>query len=110
MLISLASYKAYIGNESHGEVDNSGFFWVAIFASVLTGMGQAMGEATFLGFCNKFPSHVVGYVSSGTGCAGLTATGTLFVLQSIGLPNHIIFLVVAPTLLIYIGCATFLGI
>ena len=60
--------------------EGSGYFWVAVGASVLTGMGSGMGEATFLGFLKGFPSHTVGYVSSGTGFAGISGTGTLLIL------------------------------
>ena len=72
LLISLASFK--------GDNKEESFFYVAIFASILIGISSSMGEATFLGYCNGFPSHVVGFVSSGTGCAGLTGTGTLLLL------------------------------
>lgn len=60
--------------------DGSGYFWVAVAASCLTGIACGMGEATFLGFLKGFPSHTVGYVSSGTGFAGISGTGTLLVL------------------------------
>ena len=46
-------------------------------ASCLIGIATGLGEATFLGFLNGYPSHTVGYVSSGTGFAGLFGTGTL---------------------------------
>lgn len=82
LIISLASYQG-----TKDEVEQS-WFYVAIFASVLIGLSSAMGESTFLAFCNKFPSHVVGYVSSGTGCAGLTGSGTVLLLHSIGLENY----------------------
>lgn len=65
---SLTSWACFEGEKA--------YFFLAVFASVCMGMSSAMGEATFLGFCNNFPSHVVGYVSSGTGCAGLTGTFT----------------------------------
>ena len=77
LLIALASYE---GSKPDGGKKEESFFYVAVFASILVGMGSALGEATFLGYCNGFPSHVVGYVSSGTGCAGLTGTFTLLIL------------------------------
>lgn len=52
--------------------ENKAFFAVAVIASALMATGKGMGEATFLGFCNLYPKYVVGYVSQGTGCAGLT--------------------------------------
>lgn len=84
------------------------FFFVAVFASVCMGMSSAMGEATFLGFCNEFPKHVIGYVSSGTGCAGLTGTFTNLLLQGLGLSNGTINLIVLPTTIIYISSASWL--
>lgn len=60
-----------------------------------------MGEATFLGCLKGFPSHLVGFVSSGTGFAGITANVINLVLQGIGLSNQIIFLVVTPTIIVY---------
>jgi len=52
-------------------------FWVAITASIFTGVSQSFGEAVFLGFLKGFPSYMIGYTSSGTGVAGIFATGTL---------------------------------
>ena len=74
ILISMASYQGYQGETSIG------WFVLAIFASVLVGIATSMGEATMLGFCNIFPKHVVGFVSSGTGGAGLTGIGLLLLL------------------------------
>jgi len=68
-----------------------------------------MGEATFLGFIKGYPSHVVGFVSSGTGFAGISSTSTLLILQGIGLSNQAIFLIVMPTYFVYIACATWLN-
>lgn len=85
------------------------YFYVALFASVLVGMASATGEATFLGFINGYPSHTVGYVSSGTGFAGLSGTGTLLLLKGFGLSNQMIFLVSIPTYLVYYFCAYWLN-
>ena len=78
-IIALASYE--------GSLEKENYFYLALFASVLVGIASAMGEATFLGYTNFFPSHVVGFVSSGTGFAGISGTGTLLILQGIGLSN-----------------------
>ena len=67
-----------------------------------------MGEATFLGMLKGFPSHLVGFVSSGTGFAGISGSGTILILQSIGLSNKFIFLLVAPTIVVYLACGTWL--
>ena len=76
-LIALASFNA----PAKDAVD-PGIFWfcVAVLASCLIGIASGMGEATFLGFLKGYPSHTVGYVSSGTGFAGISGTLTLLVL------------------------------
>ena len=91
-LIAFASFM-----QDHGP----GYFWVAVAASCLTGIATGMGEATFLGFLKGFPSHTVGYVSSGTGFAGISGTSTLLILQGLDFSNQAIFLVAAPTILVY---------
>ena len=106
---SLIAFASYEGSEHEGDPAYQNFFYVAIFASVLVGMSTSMGEATFLGYCNGFPSHVVGYVSSGTGCAGITGTFTLLILQSLDLSNQAIFLLATPTMLIYLFSALWLN-
>ena len=83
-------------------------FGLALAASVLMGLSCSLGETTFLAYCKKFPSHVVGYVSSGTGCAGITATLTMLAFQSRGVANHLIFVLVAPSMFIYITCVLWL--
>jgi hypothetical protein len=75
---------------------------LALLASLLIGFCSGTGEATFLGFLKGFPSHLVGYVSSGTGFAGISGTLTLLLLQGINLSNGAIFLIVSPTILIYL--------
>jgi hypothetical protein len=63
---------------------NIGSFYVALFSSVLFGIASALGESTTLGFCNGFPSEVVGYFGSGTGFAGIFGTGTILLLELAG--------------------------
>lgn len=83
-------------------------FWVAVFASILMASGKGVGEATFLGFCNLYPKYVVGYVSQGTGIAGLSGVLVNLVLQSLGVPLWLTFLLLLPTPLIYQKCAHWL--
>ena len=97
-LIALASFNAPDPNEKDPPIL---WFVVAVLASCLIGISCGMGEATFLGFLKGYPSHTVGYVSSGTGFAGLSGTGTLLLLQGIGLANQYIFIVTCPTILVY---------
>jgi len=70
ILVSVAAFNS----------EHKAFFAVAVLACVFVGVSCGLGEATFLGFLKGFPGHMVGYVSSGTGFAGLSGTGTLLVL------------------------------
>jgi hypothetical protein len=106
---ALIAFASYMGDHAAPDEDVKGYFKWAVIAAVLVGMASAMGEATFLGYCNSFPKNVVGFVSSGTGCAGLTGTGGLLIMQGAGLSNEVIFMVASPTLLIYIGAALWLN-
>ncbi len=54
-----------------------------------------------LGYMKLFPSHLVGYISSGTGFAGILGTLTLLILHAINLSNTFVFLVVIPTIFVY---------
>ena len=76
-------------------------FWVAIGACIFVGISCGLGEATFLGFLKGFPGHLVGYVSSGTGFAGLSGTAMLLLCENLGLSNHAIFLIAIPTIAVY---------
>jgi len=97
-LIGLASFNA----PAKDAVD-PGIFWfcVAVAASCIIGIAGGMGEATFLGFLKGYPSHTVGYVSSGTGFAGISGTVTLLALKGIGLKNQWIYLIAIPTIFVY---------
>lgn len=83
-------------------------FWVAVGAAILMASGKGVGEATFLGFCNLYPKYVVGYVSQGTGAAGLTGVLVNLVLSSFGVPLQYIYVALLPTCLIYALCAWWL--
>ena len=54
-----------------------------------------------LAYMKLFPSHLVGYISSGTGFAGIMGTLTLLILHGINLSNTFIFLFAVPTIFIY---------
>ena len=81
--------------------DNQNFFWVAIGASVFTGVAQGLGEAAFLGFLKGFPSILVGDVSSGTGFAGVFGNLMLLGLKAAGLKNQAIYFIATPTMVVY---------
>lgn len=85
------------------------WFFVALIASCLIGMSQGLGEATFLGFLKEYPSHTVGYVSSGTGFAGIFGSGTYLTFQAFDIPNQYVFIFACPTILIYFGAFSWLN-
>ena len=95
-MIAMASWNALGSGKDGGE-----WFVVAVMASCLIGIASGMGEATFLGFLKGYPSHTVGYVSSGTGFAGISGTMTLLMLKGIGLEDQYIFVLAIPTIFIY---------
>lgn len=68
-------------------------FWVAVLASVFTGISQSFGEAVFLGFLKGFPSYMIGFVSTGTGGAGIFSTGSLLLSRFLGVSNSTLFFI-----------------
>jgi len=62
-----------------------------------------------LSMIKSFPSHTVGFVSSGTGFAGIAGTLTLLILQGIGMKNQFIFLCAIPSYFVYLYVATWLN-
>lgn len=91
LLIAFACYKS----------DNKSYFFVAILASTFTGIAQGLGEAAFLCFLKGFPAHLVGYVSTGTGFAGISGNLFLLGLKAAQLSNTQIYLTAIPTVFIY---------
>ena len=81
--------------------DISQFFYLAIAASIFTGISQSFGEAVFLGFLKGYPSDMIGDVSAGTGFAGIFATCSLLGSKAIGLSNQALFFIEAPTIIVY---------
>ena len=78
------------------------FFWVSLFASVLQGSSCALGESTTLGFLKRYPPQCVGFFASGTGFAGVFATGSLILLKAASVVDGTIYLIAAPTIIPYI--------
>lgn len=54
-----------------------------------------------MGFLKGFPKHLVGYVSAGTGLAGIFATLTLFFAELFKLPKQVLMLIELPTVVLY---------
>lgn len=80
---------------------NPTMFYVAVGASIFNGISQSFGEAVYLGFLKGFPSELIGDVSTGTGVSGIFATFTLFFAKWINLKDQYLFLIEAPTMLVY---------
>ena len=55
----------------------------------------------FLGFLKGYPSELIGDVSTGTGFAGIFATGTLLGSKAIGISSQYLFFMEMPTIIIY---------
>ena len=49
-------------------------FYVSLLASIIVGIGIALGESVNLGFLKTFPGNAIGYYGSGTGMAGITGS------------------------------------
>ena len=102
-LVSVLAVTSFIltGTACYCADKSDSWFYAVVVSSALTGLACGIGEATFLGFCKGFPSYTVGYVSSGTGFAGLSGTLMLLILKAIGLSNGDIFMVAIPTIIFY---------
>lgn len=76
---------------------------MAVLSSILTGIAQSFGEAVCFGFIKSFPSYSIGYLSAGTGFAGIFATSTLLICKSslLNLSNQTLFLIETPTIIMY---------
>ena len=81
--------------------ENPAMFNVAVGASIFTGISQSFGEAVYLGFLKGFPSDMIGDVSTGTGVSGILATFTLFFAKWMNISNQYLFLIEAPSMIIY---------
>ena len=62
----------------------SAMFWVSLMASILVGLGQALGESVILGFLKTFPGNAIGYYGSGTGMSGITGSLIFIALEPLG--------------------------
>ena len=76
-------------------------FWLSLLASVIVGIGSALGESVILGFLKTFPGDTIGYYGSGTGMAGITGAVIFIALKPIGLSDGSIYMIAAPTAIPY---------
>lgn len=79
-------------------------FYVSLLASIIVGIGIALGESVNLGFLKTFPGETIGYYGSGTGMAGITGALIFIALQPTGLGDGAIYLLAIPTAIPYLLC------
>ena len=79
-------------------------FYVSLVSAILMGIQSALGESTTLGFLKNFPGETIGFYGSGTGFAGIFASGTLIVLKALSFSDSTIYLIAAPTVIPYFLC------
>ena len=79
-------------------------FYISLVSAILMGVQSALGESTTLGFLKSFPGDSVGFYGSGTGFAGIFASGTLILLKSLNFQDSTIYLIAAPTVVPYFLC------
>lgn len=84
--------------------DVAAMFYLSLFASIVVGIGIALGESVNLGFLKTFPGNGIGYFGSGTGFAGISGTLVFLALTPLGLNNAAIYLIVLPTAIPYLLC------
>lgn len=76
-------------------------FWISLLASIVVGIGIALGESTNLGFMKTFPGNCIGYYGSGTGFAGITGALIFIALHPLGLSDQAIYFIAIPTAIPY---------
>ena len=84
-------------------------FWLSLIASVIVGIGSALGESVILGFLKTFPGDTIGYYGSGTGMAGITGAIIFIALKPLGLSDGSIYMIAAPTAIPYFLCFLWLN-
>jgi battenin len=80
----------------------SAMFWLSLLASILVGLGQALGESVTLGFLKTFPGDAISYFGSGTGFAGISGSLIFIALKPLGFSDQAIYLIVIPTAIPYL--------
>ena len=84
-------------------------FYMSLVASIITGIGSALGEGTILGFLKLFPGNGISYYGSGTGFAGITGAMIFIALKPLGISDGGIYLVALPTFIPYYLCFLWLN-
>ena len=102
MAVAIAGFTSFLLIAlctSHDTI--AAMFYLSLVASVMMGVQRSIGETALLGFLKGFPGETIGYYGCGTGCAGVTASGLLILLKSIGMTDAAIYLVASPSLIPY---------
>ena len=100
-IFTIISFLAIAVACMHEESKTSFYFWVAVTASVFTGIAHSFGEAVFCGFLKGFPSDMIGDVSVGTGFSGIFATGTLLLAKWLKMSNQTLFFIETPSIIAF---------
>jgi len=82
----------------------SAMFYLSLFASIVVGIGCALGESVNLGFLKTFPGNGISYYGSGTGFAGMSGSLIFLALGACGISDAAIYLIVLPTAIPYLLC------
>ena len=77
-------------------------FWFAILGIAICGCGSAFGESVHLGYLEKFPPHMVGAWSSGTGMSGVLGGLLYLAFRSAGLTFDTTFLILLVFVATYV--------
>jgi len=70
--------------------------WMSIFGVVLTSLCSGLGEVTFLQYSSFYDKDVVSTWSSGTGGAGIAGALSYAALNSLGLRNALLIMLIVP--------------
>ena len=89
--------------------DIEAMFWLSLLASIIVGIGCALGESVNLGFLKTFPGNTIGYYGSGTGFAGITGATIFLILNAAGLGDGAIYMIAAPSAIPYVCCFLWLN-
>ena len=89
--------------------DVSAMFYLSLIASIIVGIGSALGEGTNLGFLKTFPGNGISYYGSGTGFAGITGSTIFIALKPLGISDGGIYLIALPSAIPYYLCFRWLS-
>ena len=77
-------------------------FYIVMVGVLAVGMGSAFGEVSHYGFIERFPSVYVGAFSTGSGICGIFSTLFFLLLNTLKIPNYIVFFCLVPLSFLYL--------